>query len=134
VVACGGRAWQGRVEADELARLLEEAGVPAEKIVRERCSLDTFENAKFAAELLRRRGIEHVVVVTCAWHLARATALFRRAGLEVEGAAVEPPPTSVVRRAYWRVREALSSAKDARREMVRVRSSDPNEFRAGGRP
>lgn len=66
---------------------LVRAGVVADAIVRERCSLSTRENARYTAALLQRRGIDRVVVVTCDWHLPRALAAFRRAGLEVEGSA-----------------------------------------------
>ena len=115
VVACGGRAWDGLVEADELARMLEEGGVPPASVVRERCSLDTRDNARFAAALLERRGIGRVVLVTCTWHLARAERAFRAAGLEVEGVGVDPPAPSLFQRFYWRQRERLSSWNDARR-------------------
>jgi uncharacterized SAM-binding protein YcdF (DUF218 family) len=114
-VACGGRSWAGVVEADELARLLREGGVPADAIVRERCSLDTRDNARFAAALLARRGIGRIVLVTCTWHLPRAERAFRAAGLEVEGVGVDPPSPSLLRRIYWRQRERLSSWNDARR-------------------
>lgn len=115
VVACGGRSWRGRVEADELARLLVLGGVPAESVIRERCSLDTRDNARFAAVLLRRRDVARVVLVTCTWHLPRATALFEAAGLEVEGLGVDPPPSSRLQRFYWRHRERVSRWKDALR-------------------
>jgi cyclophilin family peptidyl-prolyl cis-trans isomerase len=75
------------VEADAMREELVRAGVPADAIVRERCSLSTRENARFTAALLRRRGMRRVTVVTCDWHLPRALAAFRRAGLEVEGFA-----------------------------------------------
>lgn len=117
VVACGGRAWGGTVEADALAGMLEAAGVPREAIVRERCSLDTRDNARFAASLLGRRGISSVLLVTCDWHLPRAERLFRAAGLEVEGVGVAPPDPTRAQRAYWWVRERLTSWKDARRKM-----------------
>jgi uncharacterized SAM-binding protein YcdF (DUF218 family) len=117
LIACGGRAWAGRVEADELARMLEEGGVPSGAIVRERASLDTFENAACAASILGARGVRDVVLVTCSWHLPRATRHFRRAGLAVEGLGVAPPDPTRLQRAYWTVREALSTLKDARRPM-----------------
>ena len=116
-VACGGRSWGGIVEADELSRRLVAGGVPEASVVRERCSLDTRDNARFAAALLRRRGLSRVVVVTCSWHLPRAERAFRAAGLEVEGVGVEPPSATLLQRLYRRERERLSSWNDARRTM-----------------
>ena len=116
VVACGGRAWEGRVEADELARMLVENGVPPGVIVRERCSLDTLDNARFTALLLARRSMSRVAVVTCSWHLPRAERNFRAVGLEVEGVGVEPPESSRVQRWYWHQRERLSLWNDTRRK------------------
>src|SRR5690606_18964589 len=81
VVACGGLAWGGRVEADEIARILRDGGVPEQAVVRERSSRDTWENARHAAALLGPMGVRKVVLVTCAWHLPRARRLFERAGL-----------------------------------------------------
>jgi uncharacterized SAM-binding protein YcdF (DUF218 family) len=117
VVACGGRAWDGLVEADALARMLVAGGVPADAIVRERCSLDTRDNARFAASMLRRRGLSRVLLVTCSWHLPRAERAFRACGLEVEGVGVEPPEATLLERLYRHERERLSSWHDARRGM-----------------
>ncbi len=117
VMGCGGRAWGGRVEADAIADILRAGGVPNDAIVRERCSFDTRDNARFAAALLRRRGIRSVVVVTCSWHVPRAARLFRAAGLDVEEAGVDPPDATTARRAYWWMREMLTSWKDAKRPM-----------------
>jgi len=118
VVACGGRAWGGSVEADHMAEALRASRVPAAVIVRERCSLDTRDNARFAAVLLARRGISRVVLVTCAWHMPRAARLFTATGLEVvEKVGVEPPSPTEMQRLYWRAREAVTSWKDAKRAM-----------------
>lgn len=112
MVACGGVAWNGRVEADELARMLEDGGVPATAIVRERASRDTRGNARHAAELLRARGVEDVIVVTCSWHLPRATRLFERAGLRVVAGIGAPPPNpTLAKRLWWAARERLSTWK-----------------------
>lgn len=113
IVGCGGLAWGGRVEADEIARILMESGVPAGAIVRERRSRDTHENAIYTAALLKERGLRDVVLVTCTWHLRRARKLFERAGLEVvDDVGVPPPRAGLAARAYWSVRERIAFAKD----------------------
>ena len=63
VVASGGRRWDGVTEADAMAAELERLGVPAEAIVRERCSLSTRDNARFSAAALARRGIARAVEI-----------------------------------------------------------------------
>lgn len=112
-VACGGRRWAGLAEADAIARILLETGVPHDAIVRELCSLDTRDNARFAAALLARRGLDRVAIVTCTWHLPRATRLFERAGLEVvRGIGVDPPSPTRRQRAYWAARELVATVGD----------------------
>jgi uncharacterized SAM-binding protein YcdF (DUF218 family) len=53
-------------------------------------SLDTWENARFSADILRREGITSVYVVTHAWHMRRAVLAFQGTGLTVTAA-----PTSL---------------------------------------
>ena len=47
----------------------------------ETVSRDTWENATLSAEMLKRRDIRSVYVVTHAWHMRRSILAFRRAGL-----------------------------------------------------
>ncbi len=119
VIACGGRKWGGRVEADAIASMLAEKGVPKDAIVRDRCSLDTRDNACFAARLLERRGLSDVILVSCSWHLPRGAWLFERAGLQVVGriAADSQSRPGVRSRVYHWGRELLCTLKDARRSM-----------------
>ena len=46
-------------------------------------SRNTHENAAFSAEILRRDGIENVILVTHFWHMKRSLAAFRHTGLQV---------------------------------------------------
>ena len=101
VVASGGRRWEAVSEADAMARELVRLGVPEKGIVCERCSLSTRENARFTAAALERRGIARATVVTCAWHLPRAVALFAREGVDVDGIAV-PVGSVPLRRRFYR--------------------------------
>lgn len=112
-MCCGGRAWDGVVEADVLARLLGAAGVPDEAIVREARSWDTYENAAEAAQILSDKP---VILVTCTWHLRRARLLFERAGVNVVKAVGAPPPhPTLIERAWWHARERVSTWKDLHR-------------------
>jgi cyclophilin family peptidyl-prolyl cis-trans isomerase/uncharacterized SAM-binding protein YcdF (DUF218 family) len=113
VIASGGRRWSDLVEADVMARELVRRGVPENAILRERCSLTTRDNARFAAAMLARRGIDRVLVVTSDWHLRRAVALFRQTGLFVDGVPAHHPapwPTRLRRRASERLLLWLQAA------------------------
>lgn len=72
-----------RTEADDMAELLIELGIPAEKIIRERLSRTTFENARYTMDILGPQNRKNILLATTAIHLKRATALFHKAGFEV---------------------------------------------------
>jgi uncharacterized SAM-binding protein YcdF (DUF218 family) len=49
-------------------------------------SRDTWENARFTAEILKRDGIDSVYVVTHSWHMRRSVLAFQGTGLHVTAA------------------------------------------------
>ncbi|MEA2732954.1 MAG: hypothetical protein QOF70_7429 [Acetobacteraceae bacterium] len=49
-------------------------------------SIDTWENARFSADILRAEGITSVYVVTHSWHMRRAVLAFQGTGLTVTAA------------------------------------------------
>ena len=118
VVASGGRAWVMReggflvVEADALARVLVERGVPSELVVRERCSHSTRENAYYSAQILARRGIRKITLVTSEWHVPRARRHFENAGIAVEPAPVVTPAPSFFFRIVTRGHEQVAALLD----------------------
>jgi uncharacterized SAM-binding protein YcdF (DUF218 family) len=88
VLACGGMGGSEMPPYSLVMRqALEREGVPAEDIWVEDRSHSTHENAVFAAQLLRRKGIRKIVLVTEAYHMPRAVACFREEGLIVVPAA-----------------------------------------------
>ena len=88
VLATGGRAWSGLVEAGVMAEELIRRGVPRAAILVEDRSTTTRENARLGAPLLRSRGANSVLVVTQPFHLRRALRAFRAAGLDARGVLI----------------------------------------------
>ena len=105
VIACGGvTPGHARAEADALAALLEEMGVPRERILLENRSQDTMENLRFAAKLLGGAKGKRVLVVTSDYHLRRALLTARRVGFRARGEAATLPHDGAwrtLRRKEW---------------------------------
>lgn len=85
LLVSGGAPWGGTPEAHAMKAALErDFGVKVRWV--EGSSADTRENARFSAPLLREAGASRVLLVTHAWHMARAQAAFAGAGLETVAA------------------------------------------------
>ena len=69
-------------EAPTMARMASQLGVPEAALWIEDRARSTQENALRSAELLRAAGLRSALVVTTPYHLRRAMALFRRAGID----------------------------------------------------
>jgi uncharacterized SAM-binding protein YcdF (DUF218 family) len=76
-------------EAEIIAGLLVELGVPAAAILRESASRNTRENAVFSVDVLRPRQVKSILLVTSALHMPRAVAEFERVGFQVIPAATD---------------------------------------------
>ncbi|MGI4857217.1 MAG: YdcF family protein [Janthinobacterium lividum] len=90
IVSGGNPQHHGVTEADDYAPDLIALGIPSAAIVRERRSLNTYQNAKFVRELLPAAGNDPIVLVTTAQHMQRAMLYFKRFGFDVQ--PVTPPP------------------------------------------
>jgi len=100
-VPTGGVRGSRPAEAEVMALLAADMGVPGHTILVESRARNTRENARFCLEMLAPLGIGRVVVVSDAWHLPRALMLFRRAAagrLSVEGCAA---PVRAGRLGWW---------------------------------
>lgn len=123
VVASGGLVWPVphlNSAAESMRELLEALGVPKAAIVLEEESRNTRQNAMHTARLATERGIQTVLLVTSPWHMPRAVATFRAAGLPVT-----PAPSDFARgpmrgdlRAYMPSAAALSTNTKAMRELL----------------
>jgi uncharacterized SAM-binding protein YcdF (DUF218 family) len=83
LILSGGAVDSRPSEAQTMARIANSLGATDSQLVLESASRSTFENAARSAELLAASGEKEVLLVTCDFHLARASAHFRAVGLEV---------------------------------------------------
>jgi uncharacterized SAM-binding protein YcdF (DUF218 family) len=79
-------------EADFAGAVFESLGISKSRLIMERRSRNTLENAEFSKALVAPKAGERWLLVTSAYHMPRSVGLFRKAGF-----AVEPYPVD------WRV-------------------------------
>ncbi|QOG17619.1 YdcF family protein [Bradyrhizobium sp. SEMIA] len=76
-------------EADYSAPILESLGIAKERLILERESRNTWENAIFTKQLVMPKPGERWLLVTSAFHMPRAMGTFRKAGFDVEAYPVD---------------------------------------------
>jgi uncharacterized SAM-binding protein YcdF (DUF218 family) len=79
-------------EADYAGAIFESLGIAKSRLIMERRSRNTLENAEFSKALVAPKEGERWLLITSAYHMPRSVGLFRKAGF-----AVEPYPVD------WRV-------------------------------
>ena len=92
VVFTGGNSsllTSGPIEADFVVRLFERLGVPRDRVIIERKSRDTAENAAFTKRLIMPKSDERWLLVTSAMHMPRAIGAFQMAGFTVDAYPVD---------------------------------------------
>ena len=78
-----------RGEAFYVKAFLSELGVPAEVVLTEERSRNTYQNAVETSRILAREGWHSLLLVTSASHMPRAHAVFQSRGLEVIAAPTD---------------------------------------------
>lgn len=71
-------------EADFAGAVFESLGIDKSRLIMERRSRNTQENAEFSRALLAPKDGERWLLVTSAFHMPRSIGLFRKAGFDVE--------------------------------------------------
>lgn len=75
------------VQDAEVAReIMNDIGVPTDKMIFEKNSRNTYENAAFSYDIVHPDPSQKWLLVTSAWHMPRAMACFRKAGWNVYAA------------------------------------------------
>lgn len=92
IVFTGGSAnlvSPGAREADYSVPILENIGISRERLIVERDSRNTYENATFTKRLVAPKPGERWLLVTSAYHMPRSMGIFRKAGFDVEAYPVD---------------------------------------------
>jgi uncharacterized SAM-binding protein YcdF (DUF218 family) len=92
MVLSGGAQAGARPEAELMKEILAVMGVPARSLILERSSRTTYDNALYSATILGNKNIKRILLVTSAYHMRRAQAVFEKQGFEVV-----PAPTDYQR-------------------------------------
>src|SRR4051794_37984635 len=71
-------------DADFAIPILESFGLGRDRIIMERDSRNTEENAEFSKALAAPKSGEHWLLVTSAYHMPRSIGIFRKAGFPIE--------------------------------------------------
>ncbi|OYQ64772.1 hypothetical protein B9G53_10050 [Pseudanabaena sp. SR411] len=86
IIVTGGRAeWLGEggnPESEDMAAIAEFLGVPPRAIIQELQSFNTRDNAINTKQILVKRGINKILLVTSALHMPRSMEIFRKVGVE----------------------------------------------------
>ena len=86
IIFSGGSAslTDGPREADYATAVFERLGVARDRLVMERQSRNTTENAEFSRQLAAPKSGERWLLVTSAYHMPRSIGIFRKVGFPVE--------------------------------------------------
>jgi uncharacterized SAM-binding protein YcdF (DUF218 family) len=98
LIPTGGLGEHPPSEAEVMAHILREEGVPEEAVLPEDRALNTWDSARLVTGMADKLGVSSVMVVTDPLHCVRAVAAFRHAGLM---AWAEPVYSSPMWRGKW---------------------------------
>jgi len=104
----------GMSDSVEMLDLLSQMEIPPQRLMGERCSQSTWENALFSDLVLEPQQIDRILLVTDPAHMARAYLVFERFGFEVFPHPSHQFETPIsLTRSWLIVREYIALAKYA---------------------
>lgn len=99
-----------------MRQFMRDLRVPGQALVLESRSRNTSQNAEYSAEILTEQGVNRILLVTFAYHMPRAKALFEAQGLEVILVATDH---EVLSRPLWRSLLPETSALDGSSRVIK---------------
>jgi uncharacterized SAM-binding protein YcdF (DUF218 family) len=114
-ILLSGSALEGRVsEAQIIARLLRQRGIPDSALLLENDSRNTYENARFTDVIMRGQKLRSALLVTSALHMPRALGSLEKRGIQVTAAGSAPQivlPESQALDLWWPHLRSLEASR-----------------------
>ena len=123
VLPTGGLGEHGPSEAEVMAKVLRQSGVPDANIILEDRARNTRESARYVEELAGKRRLDGLVLVTDPLHCVRTVGAFRAEGLSVTASPAYDSPmwrNGVLRRGQL-AREAVAIVGYRMRRWIETR-------------
>ena len=121
-ILLSGSALEGKVsEAQMMARLLRQRGIPDAVIILENDSRFTYENARFTDVLMRGQKLKSALLVTSALHMPRALGSLEKRGVQVTAAGLAPQitlPASNAPDLWWPDLRSLEASRTIIKEYL----------------
>ncbi|ADQ00062.1 YdcF family protein [Marinobacter adhaerens] len=116
VLLTGGSDPSHSAASEAMRQFMRDLRVPGQALVLESRSRNTSQNAEYSAEILTEQGVNRILLVTFAYHMPRAKALFEAQGLEVILVATDH---EVLSRPLWRSLLPETSALDGSSRVIK---------------
>jgi vancomycin permeability regulator SanA len=85
ILVSGGLGAEGFDEADVMKNYLVQRGVDKDDIVTDHHGNNTYETARFAADLIRTKGLRSPIVVSQFFHISRLRLALQKHGIQTSG-------------------------------------------------
>ncbi|SOE23092.1 Uncharacterized SAM-binding protein YcdF, DUF218 family [Spirosomataceae bacterium TFI 002] len=110
IIISGGDINPKKVNENSLAKeFLVQNGVPADSILQETEAVNTYENALFTSQMVKKQNLgKNGILVSSAYHLKRAQACFQKQGLDY----LLYPASNMNYNAPWDIYVLLPQAKN----------------------
>ncbi len=121
-ILLSGNAREGKVsEAQIMARILRQRGIPDSALLLENDSRNTSENARFTDITMRGQKLKSALLVTSALHMPRALASLEKRGITVTSASSAPQivlPDSNAPDIWWPHLRSLDASRTIIKEYL----------------
>ncbi|HET7663222.1 MAG TPA: YdcF family protein [Rhodanobacteraceae bacterium] len=120
IVSAGSSPDAGQPEAEAMAALLQDFGVPGSALLLDAQSRNTWQNALYSQQLMQAHHLKTALLVTSALHMPRALATFHKRGVDVTPAPADfdAPPYGVWPQRWLPNADALQKSSRAFTEYV----------------